>query len=48
MARKTFGPLDTGDTFPDLHFSLADGGEIATAKDLAGFWSVILVYRGSW
>ncbi len=48
MARNSFGPLDTGDIFPDLHFSLTDGGEIATAKDLADSWSVILVYRGSW
>ena len=48
MAREKIGPLDTGDLFPDLRFSLLDGKEISTRHDLAGFWSVVLVYRGSW
>jgi hypothetical protein len=48
MARENFGPLDMGDSFPDLRFSLIGGGEMSTGQDLQGSWSVVLIYRGSW
>jgi len=48
MAREKFGPLDSGEAFPDLRFSLLGGREMSTGHDLKGSWSVVLIYRGSW
>ena len=40
--------LDNGDPFPTLHLPRAGGGSISLPEDLAGFYGVVLLYRGSW
>src|SRR5262245_24842921 len=41
-------PLQNGDLFPDLAIDVVGGGTLALPRDLAGSYSVILFYRGSW
>ncbi len=40
--------LGNGDPFPTLHLPRAGGGSISLPEDLAGFYGVVLLYRGSW
>lgn len=40
--------LQNGDRFPDLSIPLVDGGELVLPRDVEGFYSVILFYRGAW
>lgn len=40
--------LSNGDAFPALTVDAAGGGTIHLPDDLAGFYGVILIYRGSW
>jgi len=44
MAREIFGPLDTGDIFPELTFATLNGIDFTLPKDLTE-WTVFLVYR---
>ena len=40
--------LNDGDPFPPLSLAAVGGGRISLPDDLAGSWSVVLIYRGSW
>jgi peroxiredoxin len=40
--------LHNGDAFPHLELPAVGGGKISLPGDLAGAFSVVLVYRGSW
>lgn len=40
--------LQNGDRFPDLSIPTVGGGQIALPRDVEGFYSVILFYRGAW
>ena len=40
--------LNNGDRFPALTICAVGGGRLSLPDDLAGFYSVVLVYRGSW
>jgi peroxiredoxin len=40
--------LQNGDRFPDLSIRAVGGGEIVLPRDVEGFYSVILFYRGAW
>ena len=40
--------LQNGDRFPDLLVPTVRGGEMALPRDVEGFYSVILFYRGAW
>ena len=40
--------LQDGDRFPDLSAQLVGGGTLNVPADLAGAWSVVLLYRGDW
>ncbi|HEY2304584.1 MAG TPA: redoxin domain-containing protein, partial [Streptosporangiaceae bacterium] len=46
MTDKTL--LHPGDRFPALTLALTGGGTLRLPDDLAGDFSVILFYRGSW
>jgi peroxiredoxin len=46
MTEKTL--LHPGDRFPALTLALTGGGTLRLPDDLAGHFSVILCYRGSW
>jgi peroxiredoxin len=46
MTDKTL--LHPGDEFPALALALTGGGALCLPDDLAGHFSVILFYRGSW
>jgi peroxiredoxin len=46
MTEKTL--LHPGDRFPALTLALTGGGTLRLPDDLAGHFSVILFYRGSW
>jgi len=48
MAREAAKLLDTGDTFPNLDFSLISGEKILFPQDLGKRWRILLVYRGHW
>lgn len=43
MSRLNYGQL-----FPTLDLPAVGGGTISLPSDLAGFYGVILIYRGSW
>ena len=40
--------LSNGDRFPALAIQAVGGGTISVPDDLAGFYSVVLFYRGAW
>src|SRR5512138_376416 len=40
--------LQNGDRFPDLSIPTVGGGQMVLPRDLEGFYSVILFYRGAW
>jgi peroxiredoxin len=40
--------LRTNDPFPSLAFACTSGGNIRLPEDLAGWFSVVLFYRGAW
>jgi peroxiredoxin len=40
--------LQNGDRFPDLSIRTIGGGEMVLPRDVEGFYSVILFYRGAW
>ena len=40
--------LKNGDRFPDLSISTVGGGQVMLPRDVEGFYSVILFYRGAW
>ena len=40
--------LKNGDRFPDLSISAVGGGHVVLPRDVDGFYSVILFYRGAW
>jgi peroxiredoxin len=40
--------LHNGDPFPELTIDAVGGGRISLPGDVAGFYAVVLVYRGSW
>lgn len=40
--------LSNGDQFPALAIKAVGGGTISLPDDLAGFYSVVLFYRGAW
>jgi peroxiredoxin len=40
--------LNYGQLFPTLDVSAVGGGTISLPSDLAGFYGVVLIYRGSW
>ncbi|HJM43810.1 MAG: hypothetical protein QGG90_12460 [Nitrospinota bacterium] len=46
MARSESKPLDTGDAFPNLSWSLPDGGTINVRGDMGDGWKVVLIFRG--
>jgi peroxiredoxin len=41
-------PLQNGNLFPDLIIDVVGGGTLTLPRDLAGSYSVVLFYRGSW
>jgi peroxiredoxin len=40
--------LHNGETFPDLTIDVVGGQTLRLPRDLAGSYSVVLIYRGSW
>ncbi len=40
--------LKNGQTFPTMTVAKVGGGTIHLPGDLAGSWSVVLIYRGAW
>lgn len=40
--------LQNGQSFPALDIPAVGGGTISLPEDLAGFFGVVLIYRGSW
>ena len=40
--------LQNGDRFPELSIPTVGGGQIVLPRDVEGFYSVILFYRGAW
>jgi peroxiredoxin len=40
--------LQNGDMFPALTLDAVGGGQISLPGDLAGHYSVVLIYRGAW
>src|SRR5262245_37777284 len=46
--RLMSSPLQNGDLFPDLAIDVVGGGTLTLPRDLAGSYSVVLFYRGSW
>ena len=40
--------LQNGQLFPDLKLSAVGGGMLSLPGDLAGFYGIVLIYRGSW
>jgi hypothetical protein len=48
MAREASKLLDTGDTFPNLRFNLANGENMVVPQDLGNRWRVLLTLRGNW
>ncbi|SOX53404.1 peroxiredoxin [Mycobacterium ahvazicum] len=40
--------LNNGDQFPALELPAVGGGTISLPGDLAGYYGVVLIYRGSW
>ena len=40
--------LQNGDRFPDLSIKTVGGGQMVLPRDVEGFYSVILFYRGAW
>ncbi|HSQ32842.1 MAG TPA: peroxiredoxin family protein [Gemmatimonadaceae bacterium] len=40
--------LNNGDAFPDITLNIVGGGRLSLPADLAGSYSVVLIYRGSW
>lgn len=48
MARAQVAILDSGDLFPSLTFTTVGGNSLNIPDDLAGKWSVVLLYRGDW
>lgn len=40
--------LHNGDMFPHIHLDTVSDGAISVTQQLAGFYGVILMYRGSW
>jgi peroxiredoxin len=40
--------LHNGDPFPSLSVPAVGGGTISLPDDLAGFYGIVLIYRGSW
>lgn len=40
--------LDNGDTFPMLAFDTVGAGALSVTGHLAGYYGVVLMYRGSW
>ena len=40
--------LQNGDRFPDLSISTIGGGQVVLPRDVEGFYTVILFYRGAW
>ena len=39
--------LQNGDRFPDLSITTVGGGQLVLPRDVEGFYSVILFYRGA-
>ena len=48
MPRNTETMLESGNRFPHLVFNVVGGGTVSLPDDLAGTWSVVLLYRGHW
>jgi hypothetical protein len=46
VAHRAAKPLDEGDEFPPMRLELVGGKSMILPDDLAGYWGVILVYRG--
>ena len=40
--------LDEGDTFPTLTCQTLDDDTLTLPADLAGNWSILILYRGTW
>ena len=47
MARKG-DVLDTGSAFPEMRWSLVEGGTLDIPEDLSPGYGVVLIYRGHW
>ena len=41
-------PLDTGDRFPEMTFTLTDGKSLKIPDGLGSGYKVVLLYRGQW
>ena len=48
MTRGIATLLDTGDSFPDLDFTLVSGESVVVPQDLGKRWRILLIYRGHW
>jgi hypothetical protein len=48
MAQSLGNKLDSGDAFPDLELQLVGGGAQRISALAAGWWSLVLLYRGHW
>lgn len=46
MAQSDRKKLDSGDPFPAFELKLTDGRTVKLPDDLAGQWTVLVVYRG--
>lgn len=40
--------LETGEVFPTVSASAADGGKMTLPDDLEGSWALVVFYRGHW
>lgn len=40
--------LDEGDAFPNLTCQTLDDTTLSLPADLAGNWSIVILYRGTW